>query len=216
MSKINKIKVNNVEYDVEDTSKQPILVSGTNIKTINNTSLLGEGNINISSGTATDVQINGTSIVSSNTANIITNSAYNSSSNKIATMNDLPSEVTETTVSNWGFTKNTGTYSKPSGGIPKTDLTSDVQTSLGKADTAIQDISGKQDVIDSSHKLSADLVDDASTTNKFVTASDKTSWNGKLDASKVKSSNSTTSGDVYDVTYINTMLGDIETLLSAV
>ena len=41
------------------------------------------------------------------------------------------------------------------------------------------DITGKQDVIDSSHKLSADLVDDTSTTNKFVTASDKTAWNGK-------------------------------------
>ena len=50
----------------------------------------------------------------------------------------IPSEVTEQTVSDWGFTKNTGTYSKPSGGIPKTDLSSDVQTSLGKADTALQ------------------------------------------------------------------------------
>ena len=29
-------------------------------------------------------------------------------------------------------------YTKPSGGIPKTDLASDVQTSLGKADTALQ------------------------------------------------------------------------------
>lgn len=41
-----------------------------------------------------------------------------------------------------------GTYSKPSGGIPKTDLASAVQTSLGKADTALQehqDISGKAD-----------------------------------------------------------------------
>jgi hypothetical protein len=40
----------------------------------------------------------------------------------------------------------TGTYSKPSGGIPKSDLASAVQTSLGKADTALQehqDISGK-------------------------------------------------------------------------
>lgn len=46
--------------------------------------------------------------------------------------------VTESTVSGWGFTKNTGTYSKPSGGIPKTDLASSVQTSLGKADTALQ------------------------------------------------------------------------------
>ena len=31
-----------------------------------------------------------------------------------------------------------GTYSKPSGGIPKTDLAQAVQTSLGKADTALQ------------------------------------------------------------------------------
>lgn len=46
--------------------------------------------------------------------------------------------VTEQTVAGWGFTKNTGDYSKPSGGIPKTDLASDVQTSLGKADTALQ------------------------------------------------------------------------------
>ena len=40
----------------------------------------------------------------------------------------------------------------------------------------------KQDAIDSSHKLSADNVDDASTTNKFVTASDKSTWNAKQNA----------------------------------
>lgn len=34
--------------------------------------------------------------------------------------------------------KYTGTYSKPSSGIPKTDLEGSVQTSLGKADTALQ------------------------------------------------------------------------------
>ena len=38
-----------------------------------------------------------------------------------------------------GFTKNTGTYSKPTGGIPKADLAASVQTSLGKADTALQE-----------------------------------------------------------------------------
>nr|DAJ96386.1 MAG TPA: hypothetical protein [Caudoviricetes sp.] len=37
-----------------------------------------------------------------------------------------------------GFTKNTGTYSKPTGGIPKSDLSDSVQASLGKADTALQ------------------------------------------------------------------------------
>lgn len=56
-------------------------------------------------------------------------------------------EITETTVANWGFTKNTGTYSKPQGGIPETDLSSSVQASLDKADSAIQDISGKQDIL---------------------------------------------------------------------
>lgn len=40
----------------------------------------------------------------------------------------------------------------------------------------------KQATISSSNKLSADLVDDTSTTNKFVTASDITNWNGKQDA----------------------------------
>lgn len=50
---------------------------------------------------------------------------------------------TESTVSGWGFTKNSGTYSKPSGGIPKTDLASAVQTSLGKADTALQSYTEK-------------------------------------------------------------------------
>ena len=76
----------------------------------------------------------------------------------------IPAAVTEQTVAGWGFTKNTGdytkpstgipdsdiasaanwnakgTYSKPSGGIPKSDLASDVQASLGKADTALQEI----------------------------------------------------------------------------
>lgn len=43
-------------------------------------------------------------------------------------------------------------------------------------------VSGLQTEITSSNKLSADLVDDSTTTNKFVTASDKTTWNGKQDA----------------------------------
>lgn len=46
----------------------------------------------------------------------------------------------------------------------------------------IPDISGKQDQIDSTHKLDADLVDDTTSTNKMVSASDKTTWSGKQDA----------------------------------
>lgn len=73
-----------------------------------------------------------------------------------------------------GFTKNAGTYSKPAGGIPKADLANDVQASLGKADTALQehqslaayrtaaeqDIidNGKQDKITSTNKLAYSLI----------------------------------------------------------
>jgi hypothetical protein len=71
---------------------------------------------------------------SSSLAKVATSGSYNDLSNKPT----IPSAVTESTVSGWGFTKNTGTYSKPSTGIPKTDLASAVQTSLGKADTALQ------------------------------------------------------------------------------
>ena len=110
---------------------QPLLVSGTNIKTINNESILGSGNITIQGGggSSTDVRINGTSIVSNDIANIVTQGTYNASTNKIATMGDV---------------------------------------------------------------------------------------SGKLDTSKVKTTASTTAGDVYDVTYINTMVGDIESLLGGI
>lgn len=70
------------------------------------------------------------------------NADWNATSGKAQILNKptIPAAVTESTVSGWGFTKNTGTYSKPSGGIPKSDLASAVQTSLGKADSALQSI----------------------------------------------------------------------------
>lgn len=81
-----------------DVTVQETLVSGTNIKTINNQSLLGSGNITISSGgTATDVQINGTSITSNNVADIITETAYNATTNKIATKADIPTDTSDLT-----------------------------------------------------------------------------------------------------------------------
>ena len=43
-------------------------------------------------------------------------------------------------------------------------------------------VSGLQSEITSSNKLDADLVDDSTSTNKFVTANDKTTWGGKQDA----------------------------------
>ncbi len=80
--------------------------------------------------------------------------AESGSYNDLTDKPTIPDAVTEGTVSGWGFTKNTGTYSKPTGGIPKTDLASAVQTSLGKADSALQAVpstyrtASAQDTID--------------------------------------------------------------------
>ena len=120
------------------------------------------------------------------------------------------------------------------------------------------DLSGYQTKIDSTHKLSSDLVDDTNNTHLFVSSSEKATWNGKsdfsgdyndltnkptiptvptnvsaftndagyltqhqdisgkLDTSAVKTTTNTTQGNVYDVTYINTMLGDIESILGGI
>ena len=57
-------------------------------------------------------------------------------------------------------------YDKPSGGIPKTDLASGVQTSLEKADSALQSFTESDPVFTAS-------------TAAGITASDITAWNGK-------------------------------------
>lgn len=79
---------------------------------------------------------------------------FSGSYNDLADKPAIPAAVTEGTVSGWGFTKNTGTYSKPAGGIPKGDLAAAVQTSLDKADSALQRVpigyrtAAAQDAID--------------------------------------------------------------------
>jgi hypothetical protein len=56
-------------------------------------------------------------------------------------------------------------YDKPNGGIPKTDLASTVQTSLGKADTAVQDVSDKENI---SNKVTE--IDENSTDTEYPSA----------------------------------------------
>ena len=54
------------------------------------------------------------------------------------------------------------------------------------------DLASKQDVIDSSHKLSADNVDDTNATNKFVTSTEKSTWNGKADETDINTDTTST------------------------
>lgn len=83
---------------------------------------------------------------------------------KTGSYNDLlntPAAVTESTVSGWGFTKNAGTVTSVAvkmNGAEKGKVTSSGTIDLGTVITSHQDISGKQDKITSTNKLSASLV----------------------------------------------------------
>lgn len=113
------------------TNDSGFLTSHQQLKTINNESLIGSGNITIQGGSNGDVNIIETVKVNGTALTPDANKAVNIT---------VPAAITESTVSGWGFTKNTGTYSKPNGGIPKSDLASAVQSSLNKADNAQEKI----------------------------------------------------------------------------
>lgn len=49
----------------------------------------------------------------------------------------MPSNVTSSTVSGWGYTKNTGDYTKPEDGIPESDLSLEVQDKLNTGGSGI-------------------------------------------------------------------------------
>ena len=283
-------------------TKQDTLVSGINIKTINNQSILGSGNITLTGGSGgggdinviESVKVNGsaltpdankavnitavpaTIVTQDTTHRFVSDSEKTTWDNKVSNVQadwnatsglaqilnkpTIPVAVTESTVSGWGFTKNTGTVTGVKINGTTKNPTSGV-VDLGTVITSHQDISGKadksaaigslslsldstnykitlsgtkvdgttftvSDVIDlplesvvvngsynnttkkvvltlqsgstvefsvadlvsglqseitSTNKLSADLIADG-TTNKVVTASEKTTWNGKQDA----------------------------------
>lgn len=87
----------------------------------------------------------------------------------------------------FGYIKGDGTYLSVVSGLVQV-LKSDYAAKLGTsgANYTYTDIynalADKQDVIDATHKLSADNVDDSATTNKFVTSTEKSTWNGKQNA----------------------------------
>lgn len=74
-------------------------------------------------------------------------------------------DITSSNISTWN-----GKYTKPSTGIPKTDLATAVQTSLGKADTALQSYTETDPVFTASAAHG-------------ITSANITSWNNKSDFS---------------------------------
>lgn len=97
---LSKIKLNGVEYELEDTVARAA------------TEQMADEIARISSSVSS---------VNGKTGAVVLDA------NDIGALPDdtpIPAAVTEQTVSNWGFTKNTGTYSKPVSGIPDSDIAS--------------------------------------------------------------------------------------------
>lgn len=94
------------------------------------------------------------------------------------------SGITSTKVGNYdthiASTSNPHSVTKSQVGLGNCDNTSDANKPISTATQTA--LNGKHPTIDSSHKLSADLVDDTSTTHKFVSSSEKSTWNGKVTA----------------------------------
>lgn len=93
--------------------------------------------------------------------------AYGISSSDISSWNAKQDTIDDLTVIRQGAAAGATAYQKPSGGIPKSDLSSSVQTSLDKADSAIQ--------------TETDPVFSASPA-AGITSSDISSWNAKQSA----------------------------------
>lgn len=165
-----KIEIDDVPTKTSQlTNDSGFLTSHQQLKTINNESLIGSGNITIQGGSGGDVNVIETVKVNG--------TALTPDANKAVDIT-VPAAITESTVSGWGFTKNTGTYSKPSGGIPPSDLANAVQTSLGKADTALQSFTESDPTVPSHVKE--------------ITTTDINNWNNKLSSAPVTSVNGQT------------------------
>lgn len=150
-------------------SKYIYLVPSSNPKTqnvkdeyiwINNWEQIGSTQVDLT-GYATESWVNTqiSGFLTQSQIQALINTALSGYTETDPTVPSYVKNITQANITSWN---NKGTYSKPSGGIPKTDLASAVQTSLGKADTAIQahqDISGKEDKTNKVTSLSENSTD---------------------------------------------------------
>ena len=111
------------EIDTALVGKQATLVSGTNIKTINNNSILGSGNINISGGGSADIVTSWESTLSDEKV----------PSEKL-TKNTIDTKVTGTKVTSWSGTVSDSNI--PSEKLVK-DTLDDLEDLIGDAITYI-------------------------------------------------------------------------------
>ena len=208
-------------------TKQNTLISGTNIKTINNNSILGSGNIEIDVGSINynelenkpkinNIELTGNKTlnnlgiqpagnyaleseipdVSSFITKDVNNLTYYTLKTNTGSLIDL--EINDTTYvvtlklkNQDGTIISTDTIDLPlesvvvSGRYDNTTKKIILTLENGsEVDFSVADlVAGLQTEITSQNKLASDLVDDTNSGNKFVTTSEKQTWNNKLDQS---------------------------------
>lgn len=162
------------------SSKQDTLVSGTNIKTINNESILGSGNINIQGGSGSSEWGNITGTLSDQTD-------LQTALNAKANTSSVPTKVSQLT-NDSGYTTFSGSYNdltnKPTIPSKTSDLTNDSGYITSETDPVFN-----------------------ASAAAGITSSDITNWNGKQSAltfdstPSINSTNPVTSGGIYSKLY---------------
>ena len=184
----NKVSIDSFESEVNHLTtmidtKQPLLVSGENIKTINGTSLIGSGNIDIESGTKITVDI----VMSDVSENAVQNKVIKSyvDTNKVTKTSQLANDS--------GFLTQ---HQDISGKLDKTEAELTYQT---KGDYALKSDIYDKSVLDEKLALKANASDlnyklDSSDFQSY-SAETNTKINSKADAS-----------DVYTKTQVDSLL----------
>ena len=124
-AKTSDVNSKNALQDEAIQSKQDKLISGTNIKTINNQSLLGEGNISIEAGSSITVD----SELSTTSENPVQNKVITTKVNSLET--SLGSKASQTDLDNLSSTVTT-----------QGQTTTSIQTEIGNINTQLTEING--------------------------------------------------------------------------
>ena len=170
---------------------QSKLVSGTNIKTINNNSVLGSGDLTIDIPTKTSDLINDSGFVDKDVNNLTHYTlAVDSGSFIDLDINSTTYVVTLSLKNSSGTVISSDSIDLPlesvvvNGSYDSTNKKIVLTLQSGSTiDIPVGDlISGLQTEITSSNKLASDLVDDTNQVNKFVSTTEKNTWNAKQDA----------------------------------
>lgn len=185
---------NDVDDALSTTSENPVqnkVVKAALDETVKNKG--SESNIVVGVGNSSNIGITSSSIgmETGNSAILIgnditlnTSGAVNYNGSRVATATDLQGKqdvIRDLQTIRDGAAAGATAYQKPQAGIPKTDLASAVQTSLGKADTAVQPAAMNTALAAKQDTLTFDNAPTANSNNPVKSGGVKTAIDAKQD-----------------------------------